>query len=223
VLHAVRVGQAEPSERIECRAFLGRDVCRTDEGCGIPYLDVGGRHVQVPAEDEELVGAGGLVEPAAEPLEPPKDVLDPSGTLVRSWSGAWPGASVTWHGSTLSSGFVRPATTYKAVATVRDEYGNTAELSSDLVVAALAQQPAAPAVALTPGQASISTSFSPNGDKVNYSIAFNLGYGQASAVVSWKVGVARQGGAPQKTWIGDATDLPGSLAWDGKTDPGSLA
>jgi len=163
------------------------------------------------------------------------DVLDPAGTLVKNWSGQWPDAAATWDGSSLAGGFVTPGTTYQAVATVRDEYGNSAKLKADVAVAALAQKPPVqtvqqppvkPPVPLKPGLPAIAATtlgFSPNGDKVADTLTLALGYGQPSSVVSWKVTVAAQGGGAQKTWTGDASNLPQSLVWDGKSDSGSMA
>ena len=157
------------------------------------------------------------------------DVLDAAGTLVKSWSGQWPDASATWDGSSLAGEFVTPGATYQAVATVRDEYGNTAKLKADVSVAALPEKPPVQTVALPPQRpgeptiAATAAGFSPNADKVADTLTLALGYGQPSSVVSWKVTVAQQGGGAEKTWTGDASDLPQSLAWDGKSDSGSMA
>lgn len=163
------------------------------------------------------------------------DVLDPAGALVKNWSGQWPDASATWDGSSLAGGSVTPGTTYQAVATVRDEYGNSAPLKADLAVAALAEKPPVqtaelppvkPPVPLKPGLPAIAATtlgFSPNGDTVADTITLALGYGQPSSVVSWKVTVARTSGGVQKTWTGGASDLPQALVWDGKSDSGSMA
>ena len=155
------------------------------------------------------------------------DILDQAGALAKSWSGSWPKASVTWDGSSLNGGFVMQREVYRAAATVRDEYGNSARLTADVRVAALAAKP--PAVSLPPskpGQPVIMASslgFSPNGDKVADSITLRLGYGEPSAVVSWKVTLAAAGAGTQKTFTGDQSSLPESLAWDGKADSGAMA
>jgi len=165
------------------------------------------------------------------------DVLDPAGALVKNWSGQWPDASATWDGSSLGGGFVTPGTTYQAVATVRDEYGNSAQLKADLAVAALAEKPrktvqavqlppVKPPVPLKPGLPAIAATtlgFSPNGDKVADTITLALGYGQPSSVVSWKVTAVAQGAGVQKTWTGDGSSLPQSIVWDGKSDSGSMS
>ena len=157
------------------------------------------------------------------------DVLDPAGTLVKNFSGQWPDASASWDGSSVAGGFVTPGTTYQAVATVRDEYGNSAKLKADIAVAALPEK--APVQAVTPppqkpGQPTVTATepgFSPNGDKVADTLTLALGYGSPSAVTTWKVSVSQQGGDVQRTWSGDGSNLPSTIVWDGKSDSGSLA
>ena len=91
------------------------------------------------------------------------DILDSAGGLVMNWAGQWPNASVTWNGSSMKGGFVSPATTYKAVATVRDEYGNSSQLKADIAVADLPEKssvavqpsPPLPPPPVRPGQPSI--------------------------------------------------------------------
>jgi hypothetical protein len=152
------------------------------------------------------------------------DVLDEAGALTRNWTGKWPDTSVTWDGSAMAGGFVTPSATYRAAATVRDEYGNSAQLSTNVAVAALG--PATPVTPAKPGQPVITAAtagFSPNGDAVADTITLRLGYGQPSAVASWKVALSSAGAGTQKTWSGNGSNLPDSLAWDGKADGGSMA
>ena len=157
------------------------------------------------------------------------DVLDQAGGLMRNWSGRFPSATATWDGSSMNGTTVAPESTYRATATVRDEYGNTAQLSADIPVAALAAAPviaAPPAPPVKPGQPSIaarSPGFSPNGDRVADTMSFALGYGQPSAVVSWKVTIATSDAGTQKTFSGSGSELPATLTWDGKTDGGAAA
>lgn len=153
------------------------------------------------------------------------DVLDPAGALVKNWSGQFPNASATWDGSSMGGGFVTPATSYQATATVRDEYGNSSQLRVEIPVSALAvaAQPVAPP---KPGQAVISAKtlgFSPNGDKVSDTITFQLGFGQPSAVVSWKVSISARGSGTQKTYSGDGSNLPSTVVWDGMSDGGTMS
>ena len=162
------------------------------------------------------------------------DVFDAAGGVVKNWSGQWPNAGAAWDGTSLDGGFVTPGTSYKAVATVRDEYGNSARLKSDIAVAALsAPVQAVPAVAPVqappvrkPGQVSIAAQapgFSPNGDQIADTMTMALGYGQPAMVKAWKVTVSDSAGKAQKTWGGDGSNLPDRLAWDGKTDSGAMA
>jgi flagellar hook assembly protein FlgD len=159
------------------------------------------------------------------------DVLDPAGGLVKNWSGQWPNTTVSWDGSSMNGGFVTPATTYQAVATVRDEYGNSSKLETEIAVAALPQK--APVVAQTPpppppkpGQLAIvaqSPGFSPNGDQVADSMTLMLGYGEPSSVVSWKVTISESAAGEQKTYRGDSSNLPASIVWDGTSDTGVMS
>jgi len=166
------------------------------------------------------------------------DVLDPAGGLVKNWSGQWANTSATWDGSSMNGGFVTPATTYEVTATVRDEYGNSSQLKAEIPVAALPQAPkaaaqAAPAATAQPappppkpGQLAIvpqGPGFSPNGDKVADTMTFMLGYGQPSAVVSWKVMISGSEAGTQKTYSGDGSNLPARIVWDGKSDTGAMS
>ena len=155
------------------------------------------------------------------------DVFDVAGGLVQSWSGQWPNASTSWDGSSMSGGFVRPGAVYTAVATVRDEYGNSAKLKSDVAVAQLQKAaPVPPPVPPKPGVPSIvaqGLGFSPNGDQIADTIAFALGYGSSSSVTTWKATIVDSSVGTQKTWSGDGSNRPEHLVWDGKTDGGPTA
>jgi outer membrane protein OmpA-like peptidoglycan-associated protein/flagellar hook assembly protein FlgD len=161
------------------------------------------------------------------------DVLDPAGGLVKNWSGQWPTTTATWDGSSMNGGFVTPATTYEATATVRDEYGNSFQLKAEIPVAALPQKapvvvvkPVPPPPPPRPGQPAIaaqSPGFSPNGDQVADSMTLMLGYGQPSAVVSWKVTISTMEAGTQKTYSGDGSNLPANIVWDGKSNAGAMS
>jgi outer membrane protein OmpA-like peptidoglycan-associated protein/flagellar hook assembly protein FlgD len=155
------------------------------------------------------------------------NVLDVAGGLVKNWSGQWPKTTTIWDGSSMNGGFVTPATTYQATATVRDEYGNSAQLKASIAVAALPQMaPPPPPPPPKPGQPGIlaqSPGFSPVGDASNNTISFLLEYGQPTAVVSWKVSIASPGAGTQKTYSGDGSNLPASIDWDGKSDSGAMS
>lgn len=158
------------------------------------------------------------------------DVFDAAGGLVKNWTGQWPAAEATWDGSS-SSGYVTPGATYTAVATVRDEYGNSAELKTDVAVASLQKVQVVPALApaqsappvARPGEPAISAQaqgFSPNGDAIADTMTLALAYGQPSAVTSWKVSIVGPTGTV-KTFGG--SDRPEKVVWDGKTDSGAPA
>ena len=165
------------------------------------------------------------------------DVFDAAGGLVKNWSGQWPNAAAAWDGTSLNGGFVTPGASYTAVATIRDQYGNSAQLKSDVAVASLeAPVQAVPAIAPAqaapvqkPGEASIvaqDAGFSPNGDQIADTMTLALGYGQPASVKSvraWKVTVTDSTGQAQKTWGGDGSSPPDRLTWDGKTDSGAMA
>jgi outer membrane protein OmpA-like peptidoglycan-associated protein len=132
---------------------------------------------------------------------------------------------------------VRPSAVYTAVASVRDEYGNSAQLKSNLAVAAL--QPGAPVQVMPavspvqqppivpkPGAASViaqGEGFSPNGDQIADTMTLALGFGQPAPVTAWKVSITSPASGTQKTWGGDGTSLPNRLVWDGKADSGAMA
>jgi outer membrane protein OmpA-like peptidoglycan-associated protein/flagellar hook assembly protein FlgD len=163
------------------------------------------------------------------------DVFDAAGGLVKNWSGQWPNADASWDGTSLNGGFVTPGASYNAVATIRDEFGNSAQLKSDVAVASLsAPVHAVPAVAPVqaappvqkPGEVSIAAQgqgFSPNGDQIADTMTLALGYGQPDSVKAWKVTITDSAGQARKTWGGDGSSLPDRLAWDGKTDSGGMA
>jgi outer membrane protein OmpA-like peptidoglycan-associated protein/flagellar hook assembly protein FlgD len=165
------------------------------------------------------------------------DVLDSAGGLVKNWSGQWPNTTAAWDGSLMNGGTVTPGATYQATATVRDEYGNSSRLKAEITVATLPEKapvvaekpappPPPPPPPAKPGQPAIaaqSAGFSPNGDAVSDSLTLALGYGQPSAVVSWKVTISSRESGTQKTFSGDGSSLPASVTWDGKSDGGVLS
>jgi outer membrane protein OmpA-like peptidoglycan-associated protein/flagellar hook assembly protein FlgD len=158
------------------------------------------------------------------------DVLDASGSLVRNWTGTWPNATATWDGTDMNGGSVKPSTTYTAVASVKDEYGNSAQMKAAVAVAALRTSPgvaAQPAPAPVPaGQPFVRPSaagFSPNGDQVADTIGLTLGFGEPGSVKAWTLTVSSPQAGTEKTWSGTASSLPDSVAWDGKSDSGAIA
>ncbi len=154
------------------------------------------------------------------------DILAQDGKAFRSFDGKWPNTVVQWDGKSGSGALVSPSRVYTAQATLRDEFGNSALVSSTVAVAALPAQPkpvqpeAAPGtVAVTPGYGG----FSPNGDTVMDAISLALSYGPRESVASWKLEIQNSSQQVQKTFSGDGSNPPVTLSWDGKSDAGSLA
>lgn len=160
------------------------------------------------------------------------DIYDEAGGLFKSFKGLWPDAAPTWDGKSVAGAFVVPTRTYKALATVQDEYGNSAELRADIPVAGLAiatpPKPVQPRKELVAVEGKVAVvpetaGFSPNGDKFMDDMTLMLAYGQPAAVRSWELEIADSTGGVQKTYKGDASSLPASVMWDGTTDSGKTA
>jgi outer membrane protein OmpA-like peptidoglycan-associated protein/flagellar hook assembly protein FlgD len=71
------------------------------------------------------------------------------------------------------------------------------------------------------------TGLAPNGDKQHSTIDFSLFFANRGifiwdAITNWKVEIMSESGS-QKLWVGDGTNLPTTLTWDGRTETGSLA
>ncbi len=158
------------------------------------------------------------------------DIYDEAGGLFKSFKGSWPDASPTWDGRSGAGAFVVPTQTYKALASVQDEYGNRADLKADIPVASLAiatpPKPVKKEPVVAEGKVAVvpvTEGFSPNGDKVMDDISLALFYGQPAAVRSWELDIADSTRGVQKTYKGDGSRLPTSVAWDGMTDSGKAA
>ena len=54
-------------------------------------------------------------------------IFDPAGNLFKSFEGRWPNNKVQWDGKSGSGLMVESAEDYRVTATVRDEFGNSAE------------------------------------------------------------------------------------------------
>jgi flagellar hook assembly protein FlgD len=145
------------------------------------------------------------------------DIYDETGALFRSFAGKWPAAKASWDGSSTNGAFVAPATIYKAVATVRDEYGNSAELKADVPVADVP-----PPIEESLVRAR-SSGFSPKSDTQARAMDLLLTFGDLDDLKSWKLSVAQADGDAQKNWSGNEEHLPQSIPWDGKTDGGDAA
>jgi hypothetical protein len=145
------------------------------------------------------------------------DMYDVARGLVKSFSGLWPANTATWDGSKLNGGFVNPAMTYQAIATVRDEFGLSSELTVDVPVTDI---PMATQQNFVQPSAS---GFSPLSESLPKSIDFALTFGNVDALKSWKISVVQADVGVQKTWTGDAASLPQTITWDGRTESAILA
>jgi outer membrane protein OmpA-like peptidoglycan-associated protein/flagellar hook assembly protein FlgD len=150
------------------------------------------------------------------------DILDQDGRAFQSFDGKWPGTDMQWDGKSNSGDWVTPGQPYIAEAILRDEFGNSARISSAIAVSGLpqpAQQAAPVTFSVTPG----SGGFSPTGDNVMDTMKFALSYGPRESVSSWKLEILDSGQHVQKTLSGDGSKLSRTLSWDGKSDAGTLA
>jgi flagellar hook assembly protein FlgD len=160
------------------------------------------------------------------------DILDQNGKAFRNFDGKWPSTEIKWDGKSSSGDWVSPAQSYSAQATLRDEFGLSAQVSSTIAVSDLPMstpaqtvQPAQPmpapgTLAVIPG----SSGFSPNSDvAMDTTMKLAMSYGPAESVKSWKLEIQDSSQQVQKSFSGDGSNLPMSVSWDGKSDGGSLA
>jgi flagellar motor protein MotB len=151
------------------------------------------------------------------------DFLDQNGKAFRSFDGKWPSTEIEWDGKSFTGDWVAPAQPYIAEVTLRDEFGNSAQIYSTIAVSTLLQpvQPAAApeTFAVTPE----SGGFSPMGEKVMDTMKLALSYGPRESVNAWKLDILDSNQQVQKTFNGDGSNLPRTVSWDGKGDAGSLA
>jgi len=88
------------------------------------------------------------------------------------------------------------------------------------------QSPAPPAVVETPGAenssiAAATKGFSPTSARGSKTLELRLAVGSKASVKAWQVDVLDAGAAVKKTWKGEGTTVPETLAWDG-LDPAGL-
>jgi outer membrane protein OmpA-like peptidoglycan-associated protein len=55
------------------------------------------------------------------------EILDPGSHVFAHFGGAWPAAAITWDGVGADGSLVESAETYRLVASVRDEFGNSSQ------------------------------------------------------------------------------------------------
>jgi outer membrane protein OmpA-like peptidoglycan-associated protein len=144
------------------------------------------------------------------------DILEPDGKVFRSFSELWPKKDVSWDGLSSNGEQVSPLTTYKAIAELRDEFGNTGELSVSIPVADV---PSASGSTLIEAKYD---GFAPKGESSVKTMDFVVSIGDKEAVVAWKITIVGDQGI-QKTQSGDSTNIPSSFSWDGTTDSGVAA
>ena len=63
------------------------------------------------------------------------DIFDQNGQYFRSFDGKWPGTTVLWDGKSSSGNWVVPTQSYSVLVTLRDEFGNSAQVSGGITVA----------------------------------------------------------------------------------------
>jgi outer membrane protein OmpA-like peptidoglycan-associated protein/flagellar hook assembly protein FlgD len=145
------------------------------------------------------------------------DILDPEGKVFQSFSDKWPQKTASWDG--LSSGGVQasPLTNYKAVARVRDEFGNSGEINAVISVADVPSASGSTSIEARYG------GFAPKGESAVKTMDFVASIGQRGAVKAWKISIVQTEQGVQKILSGDSTNLPGSFSWDGMKDGGALA
>ncbi|MGO9271455.1 MAG: OmpA family protein, partial [Terriglobia bacterium] len=155
------------------------------------------------------------------------NIMDPDGKVFRNFDGKWPSTDTQWDGKSSSGAMVTPGASYTANATLRDEFGLAAQVTSAIAVANLPAPPPAPAPAplqAAPGTLSVvpqTPGFAPSGTVQTEVLA--VSYAKNDAVQSWKLEIQDSGGANQKVFTGDGSNTPDTVSWDGKTDSGGMA
>ncbi len=148
------------------------------------------------------------------------DITDPDGKVFRSFDGKWPTTDVTWDGKSSSGDVVASGASYSAMATLRDEFGLTAQVSGAIGVGG----PAAQAPGQAPGTFSVTpmtAGFSPKGTVTVEKL--EVAYGKSESVQSWKLEILDGSGTAVKAFNGDGMNMPKTVSWDGKGDSGTLS
>ncbi|HUX41623.1 MAG TPA: OmpA family protein [Rectinemataceae bacterium] len=145
------------------------------------------------------------------------DILDSQGSIVKTFSRDWPANQILWDGSLDGGGWVAPASSYIARATLTDEYGNVAIANAKVAVADI---PSATEPSVIEPR---SAGFSPQAISRQKTIDFLLVAGNRDRMKSWKIVFSHSERGAQRSLQGDASSFPKSLDWDGMTDAGTLA
>ncbi|MDP3177771.1 MAG: FlgD immunoglobulin-like domain containing protein, partial [Spirochaetaceae bacterium] len=171
--------------------------------------------------EEGVTGPVALVLEAAAPLAKidswTLEIIDSQGKTVQSFARSWPTNQAIWDGKTLSGSIVEAGGSYRAKATVVDEYGNESEAAAAISVKDI------PAATERSRIEPRSTGFSPSGSGKPRSMDFILLAGNADRLKTWKLTIAHSERGTQKTFSGTASAISGNLSWDGKTDAGAAA
>jgi len=146
------------------------------------------------------------------------DITDPSGKVFRSFDGKWPDAQVQWDGKSANGDVVAPGASYTATATLKDQFGLTAQVTGSISVTGPAAAGQAPGTFRVLPQ---TTGFSPKGTVKTEKLT--VGYGKSDAVKTWKLEILGPDGTAVKTFTGDSSSMPDTVSWDGNNDSGSLA
>jgi flagellar motor protein MotB len=145
------------------------------------------------------------------------EVFNPTGDQIKSFDGNWPSSRVAWDGKMESGGYVEKATSYPAVLTVSDEYGNKGTFKGSFAVADV---PAAQASQIFPRRGG----FSPTSASVKNTLDLVLAIGSKASAQNWRVDILSvdKGSAKAvRSFAGAAADLPEYVRWDGKDDSGN--
>jgi flagellar hook assembly protein FlgD len=176
----------------------------------------------------DLVPAGnGFISPASITIDASSklaaidswslDILDPDGRIFQSFSDKWPQNRASWDGLSSDGVQASPVMTYKAVAKVRDEFGNTGEISTAIPVADVPSASGSTSIEARYG------GFAPHGESSIKTMDFVVAIGQAQAVKTWEIAIVQDDRGIQKTFSGDSTNLPTGISWNGMGDGGELA
>jgi len=148
------------------------------------------------------------------------DIMDTTGKVFRSFDGKFPNAQTQWDGKSAGGDAVAAGATYGATATLKDEFGLTAQVMASITVAGTPSR----AVGQAPGTFGVTpqtTGFSPKGTVKTEKLT--VGYGKSDAVKTWKLEILGADGAAVKTFTGDSSSMPDTASWDGNNDSGSLS
>jgi outer membrane protein OmpA-like peptidoglycan-associated protein/flagellar hook assembly protein FlgD len=156
----------------------------------------------------------GLAKVASWSLE----LFDTSGAQVKGFEGSWPASRLEWDGALESGGQVEAASSYPAVLTVLDEYGNKGSYKGSFSVADIPGAEASSIAARRDG-------FSPTSVSAKKTLDLLLSVGSESSVEAWRVevlGVDKGVAKTIRAFSGSGSNIPEFVQWDGMDDSGAL-